>query len=108
LRPVAVVTVRPLGPALPLGFVAPAGATTLLPGLPLGWLPAAGEPEVGLLLLLAFVVPLQLPAAVFAHLSRDTAVGTGMGILTGTRGATGWCSWAPSGGNARRPGSCSR
>jgi uncharacterized protein len=55
----------------------------LVSGLQLGWL-SVSEGEQVLLILLAFVVPLQLITAVFGYLARDVIAGTGMGILAGT------------------------
>lgn len=77
------VVLRPLGSALPLGFLALAAATTLVSALQLGWLRAELGPSVALVLI-AFVAPLQLITSVLGFLSRDAVVGTGMGLLAGT------------------------
>jgi succinate-acetate transporter protein len=82
------VTLRPLANPLPLGFLALAGGTFVLAGLQLGWV-ATSQSHAVALILLAFVLPLQLMAAVFGFLSRDVVAGTGMGILAGTWAATG-------------------
>ena len=80
---VARVTLRPIGSPLPLGAFALVPAGLLVAGLQLGWFPAADGKSVGYLLL-AFAVPLQLIASIFAFLGRDALVGTSFGIFTGT------------------------
>jgi uncharacterized protein len=82
------IVLRPLGNALPLGFLALAGGTLLVAGLQLEWLRPAEGRDVALVLL-AFVAPLQLLACVLGFLSRDVVAGTGMGILAGTWGSIG-------------------
>jgi uncharacterized protein len=80
---VARVTLRPIGSPMPLGALALVPSGLLLAGLQLGWFSesdAAGIP----LLLLGFAVPLQLVATIFAFLGRDSMVGTGFGIFTGS------------------------
>jgi succinate-acetate transporter protein len=77
------VFVRPLANPLPLGFLALAGGTLLVSGLQLEWLAPTDGAEVALILI-AFVFPLQLVAAIFGFLARDVVAGTGMGILAGT------------------------
>lgn len=79
----AQVVLRPIGNPLPLGFLALAGGTLVLSGLQLGWVPQAQGQDVALILL-AFVLPLQVLAAIFGFLARDVVAGTGMGILAGT------------------------
>jgi uncharacterized protein len=77
------VVLRPIGNPLPLGFLALAGGTLVVSGLQLGWLSDSQGQDVALILI-AFVFPLQLVAAVFGFLGRDVVAGTGMGILCGT------------------------
>jgi uncharacterized protein len=77
------VMLRPIGNPLPLGFLALAGGTLLVSGLQLRWLSDSQSEDVALILI-AFVFPLQLVAAVFGFLGRDVVAGTGMGILCGT------------------------
>lgn len=77
------IVLRPLGNPLPLGFLALAGGTFVVGGLQLGWIDAAEGNNVALALI-AFVVPLQLIAAVLGYLARDVVAGTGMGLLAGT------------------------
>jgi uncharacterized protein len=77
------IVLRPLANSLPLGFLALGGGTLVLAGLQLGWLdPTQGHAVA--LILLGFVFPLQLVAAVLGFLSRDVVAGTGMGILAAT------------------------
>lgn len=80
---VARVTLRPIGSPLPLGAFALVPSGLLVAGLQLGWFPVADGRSVGYLLL-AFAVPLQLIASIFAFLGRDALVGTSFGIFTGT------------------------
>lgn len=77
------IVLRPIGNPLPLGFLALAGGTFVVSGLQLGWVEPAEGANVALVLM-AFVAPLQLVAAVFGFLGRDVVAGTGMGILAGT------------------------
>lgn len=82
------IVLRPIGSALPLGFVALGAASVELSGLQLGWLPATESHQAALVLLL-FVAPLQFLSSVFGFLARDSVGGTGMGMLAGTWLATG-------------------
>ena len=86
--PEARIVLRPLGNPLPLGFLALAGATTLVAALQLEWLPAA-QGDMVALILLAFVAPLQLVSSVLGYLARDAIAGTGMGLLAGTWASVG-------------------
>jgi succinate-acetate transporter protein len=99
--PATRVVLRPIANPLPLGFLALAAGTLLISGLQLGWLAPAQSRDVGLILL-AFVFPLQLVAAIFGFLARDVAAGTGMGLLSGT-----WLSIAPVTLTAAEPGATS-
>ena len=81
------VMLRPIASPLPLGFLALSVATTAFAALQLGWVaPAQGRPIA--LGVLALTVPMQLLAAVMGFLARDPVAATGMGILSGTWGAT--------------------
>ena len=83
------IVLRPIGNPLPLGFLALAGGTLMVSGLQLGWLePALGQDVA--LILIGFVFPLQLLAAVFGFLGRDVVAGTGMGILGGPGSRSAW------------------
>jgi succinate-acetate transporter protein len=84
----AQVVLRPLANPLSLGFLALATATFLLSGVQLEWVPASDAATVAVILI-AFVAPLQLVAAIFGFLARDPVAGTGMGILAGTWAAVG-------------------
>jgi uncharacterized protein len=75
-----VVSLRPIGSPLALGFLGMAGGTFTLAGLELGWI-GAGQSHAVALILLAFVVPAQALASVYGFLARDSVAGTGMGIL---------------------------
>ncbi|HEV7722629.1 MAG TPA: hypothetical protein VGO60_15160 [Iamia sp.] len=77
------IVLRPVATPLPLGFLALAVGTTLVAGLQLDWVPATDGHAVALGLL-AFVVPLQLIAALVAFIARDVGSATAMGILAGT------------------------
>ena len=78
-----VVSLRPLGSPLGLGFVGLATATLVLAGLQLGWVSADERTLVGAMII-AFAVPLQLIASVLCFLSRDGTAGTGVGTLAGS------------------------
>ena len=80
LEAVTRIALRPIASPLALGFLALAGGTFTLAGLQLGWVDE--QRQVGLILL-AFTVPLQLLAAIFGFLARDTVAATGMGLLSG-------------------------
>lgn len=80
---VARVTLRPIGSPLPLGVFALIPAGLLLAGSQLGWFAPADERTIPYILL-GFAVPLQFVSTVFAFLGRDSLVGTGFGIFTGT------------------------
>ncbi len=86
--PPVTIALRPIANPLPLGFLALCGGTFVVAGLNLGWVDAADGRQVALVLL-AFVAPLQLLAAVLGYLGRDVVVGTAMAILTGTWASVG-------------------
>src|SRR5579883_2766277 len=72
--------VRPMASALPLGFFAFGVGTVLLSAVEFHWIPAQ-ESRIVASLLLAYVAPLELLAAIFGFLSRDTGTGTTMAIF---------------------------
>jgi succinate-acetate transporter protein len=74
---------RPIANPLPLGFLALGAGTLVVAGLQLDWF-AATEGRSVALILLAFVFPLQLLAAIFGFFARDVVAGTGMGVLSAT------------------------
>jgi len=77
------VTLRPIAPATPTGFLGLAVATTVLASMNLGWI-SSGEAHTVALVLIAFVFPLQGTASIFGFLSRDGVVATAMAVLAGT------------------------
>lgn len=78
-----VVSLRPLGSPLGLGFVGLATATFVLSGFQLGWIAPDERILVGVVIV-AFAVPLQIIASILSVLSRDTAAGTSSGTLAVT------------------------
>jgi len=82
------VVLRPLAGPLSLGFLALAGATSVVSGLQLGWVEPAEGKKVALVVL-AFTVPLQFTASIVAFLARDGVAATGMGLLSGIWAAVG-------------------
>jgi hypothetical protein len=87
---VARVTLRPIGSPLPLGAFSLVPAGLLVAWLQIGWF-APSEGKSVAYLLLAFVVPLEIMASIFAFLGRDALVGTSFGIFAGT-----WLAFAVS------------
>ncbi len=79
------IVLRPVANPLPLGFFSFGVGMALLGGLGLGWLATVAEVRSAGVLMAAFVFPLELVAAVFAALSRDTAAATTLGLF-----ATSW------------------
>lgn len=77
------VFLRPIGSPLPLAFFALAVGTITLSGLQLGWIPDSQGNDVALVLI-AFVFPLQIVAAVLAFLARDGSAGAGIGLIAGS------------------------
>ncbi|WP_196073239.1 GPR1/FUN34/YaaH family transporter [Nakamurella alba] len=73
----------PVGPSLPLGFLALAAGSVMLSGLQLQWIPPAQSHTVAVILL-AFVPPLQLLSSILAFVSRDPVAGTAMALLAGS------------------------
>jgi succinate-acetate transporter protein len=76
------ITLRPVAGPLALGFFGLAAATFVMSGLQLGWVDPSQGRQVALCIL-AFTVPLQLIASLFAFLARDGVAATGMGLLSG-------------------------
>lgn len=75
------VVVRPYASSLPLGFFSFGIGMLLIGGLGVGWLHPSDRHTVGLILA-AFVFPLELLAAIFAFLARDTFGGTGLALFS--------------------------
>lgn len=81
-----------------LGLSGLVAGSLVASGIELGWVTPSERHHVALTLL-AFPFLLQLTASVFAFLARDTAVGTAMGVLSGTWLATAlvWVTSPPRG-----------
>lgn len=79
------IMLRPLASSLPLGFFAFCVGSVLLSGVQLGWVPVTQTHAV-MELVLAFVAPLELLAAVLAFLARDGGAATGLAVL-----GSAWC-----------------
>ncbi|HWC79651.1 MAG TPA: hypothetical protein VG756_06770 [Pseudonocardiaceae bacterium] len=77
------VVLRPIGSALPLGFLALFVGSLLLSAIQLHWTPVAQTHEIAIGVL-CFVVPLQALGTVFGLLARDPVCATGLGVLGGT------------------------
>lgn len=77
------IVLRPYALPLPLGFLALAIGSCLLTSIQLGWIPVTDTRQVAVAVL-AFVVPLELIAAVFSFLIRDVVMATGLGLLAGS------------------------
>lgn len=82
------IVLRPLGSPLALGALGLVLATGVLSAVQLGWVPRT-ETHVAAITALAATAPLQLVSSIIGFLDRDTVVGTGMGVLSGTWAAFG-------------------
>lgn len=74
------VVLRPIASSLPLGFFAFTAGTVLLTALELQWVPVTESRQL-MMLVLAFVVPLEAIAGLFAFLARDSGAATGLTTL---------------------------
>ncbi|MFC9927749.1 GPR1/FUN34/YaaH family transporter [Streptomyces sp. NPDC127190] len=81
------IMLRPLASSLPLGFFAFGTGSVLLSAVQLQWVPQ-DQTRPLMLLVLAFVVPLELLAGIFAFLARDGGAACGLSVLA--------CAWAGS------------
>lgn len=81
------IVLRPLASSLPLGFFAFTVGTVLLSALELHWVPLAQDQQL-MILILAFVVPLQGLSGLFAFLARDSGAATGLTTLSAAWAAT--------------------
>ncbi len=81
------ITLRPIASSLPPGFFAFGGGTTLLTALEAGWVPLTDGRQL-MVMVLAFVVPLEALAGVFAFLARDSGAATGLTLLGAAWAAT--------------------
>ncbi len=76
------IMLRPVASSLPPGFLAFGVGTVLLTALELHWVPLPQTRSLMLLVLvLAFVAPLEILAGVFAFLARDSGAATGLTLL---------------------------
>jgi succinate-acetate transporter protein len=82
------IVLRPLGSALPLGFFAFGVGMVVLAGVDIPLFPQTML-HAAAALLLTFVAPLEILAAVFAFLARDGMAGTGLALFA--------ASWATFG-----------
>lgn len=71
---------RPVASSLPLGFLAFGTGTILLTALELQWVPLA-QGSTLMVMVLAFVAPLELLAGVLAFLARDSGAATALSLL---------------------------
>lgn len=74
------VVLRPIASSLPLGFLAFTVGTVLLTTLELEWVPVTEGGQL-MLLVLAFVVPMEVISGLFAFLARDSGAATGLTTL---------------------------
>jgi hypothetical protein len=82
------IMLRPIASSLPLGFFAFGTGSILLTVLELHWIPL-GQTRPLILMLLAFVVPLETLAGIFAFLARDSGAATALSMLGAAWAATG-------------------
>ena len=75
------VMLRPLASSLPLGFFAFTVGTVLLTALELRWAPLSQDSQL-MILVLAFVVPMEGLSGLFAFLARDSGAATGLTTLS--------------------------
>ena len=74
------IVLRPVASSLPLGFLAFGVGTILLTALELEWVPLAQASSL-MVMVLAFVAPLQALAGIFAFLARDSGAATALTML---------------------------
>ena len=82
------IVLRPLASSLPLGFLAFGMGTILLTAVELHWVPLAQTRPL-MVMVLAFVVPLEVISGLFAFLARDVGAATGLSLL-----GAGWAATA--------------
>jgi len=81
LRSITRIVLRPYGSALPLGFFGFGMGIAIITAFGYGLIPPEDQRAAGIMML-AFAVPLEGLAAVFALLSRDAAAASAMGMFT--------------------------
>jgi succinate-acetate transporter protein len=74
------IVLRPVASSLPLGFLAFGAGTILLTALELKWVPPAQAGTL-MVMVLAFVAPLEALAGIFAFLARDSGAATALTML---------------------------
>jgi hypothetical protein len=74
------IVLRPVASSLPLGFFAFGAGTILLSALELAWVPPT-QGSTLMVMVLAFVAPLEVVAGVFAFLARDSGAATALTML---------------------------
>jgi len=74
------IVLRPLASSLPLGFFAFGTGSILLTALELKWVPVS-QGSALMVMVLAFVVPLEVLAGVFAFLARDSGAASALSML---------------------------
>jgi hypothetical protein len=74
------IMLRPVASSLPLGFLAFGSGSILLTALELRWVPPA-QGSTLMVVVLAFVAPLEALAGVFAFLARDSGAATALSML---------------------------
>jgi uncharacterized protein len=79
-EPATRIVLRPMASSLPLGFFAFGTGTILLSSLELHWVPAS-QGAVLMVMVLAFVVPLEALAGVLAFYARDAGAATALTLL---------------------------
>jgi uncharacterized protein len=89
IHPQVRVTVRPYGSVVPLGFLAFGIGMFLYAAYDAPWVKPTEGHTVGLMLV-TFVAPLELIAAVIAFLARDTLAGVALGLFAGSWLLTGF------------------
>jgi hypothetical protein len=81
------IVLRPVASSLPLGFFAFGTGTILLTALELKWVPVS-QGSALMVMVLAFVVPLEVLAGVFAFLARDSGAASALTMLGAAWAAT--------------------
>jgi uncharacterized protein len=81
------IMLRPVASSLPLGFFAFGTGTILLTTLELTWVPAS-QTSTLMIMLLAFVVPLEIVAGVLAFPARDSGAASALTVLGAAWAAT--------------------
>jgi uncharacterized protein len=81
------IVLRPVASSLPLGFLAFGTGTILFTALELKWVPPA-QGSALMVMVLAFVAPLQALAGVFAFLARDSGAASALTMLGAAWAAT--------------------